>query len=135
MLTGACRCAGRGTATMATADNKSLIDRMMEEVMNQGNLEIIDELYTPDTVTHIPGASDLLGRDATRQLLLAYRTAFPDVHITAEDVFAADDRVVERYTFAGTHAGELQGIAPTGKAVSVPGIVIARIAGGKIAES
>ena len=116
---------------MSTAENQALIGRMMDEVMNQGNVGLIDELYPPDAVAHIPGAPVILGREGTRHLLLTYRTAFPDVHITAEDVFAADDRVVQRYTFAGTHTGDLQGIAPTGKAVSVPGMVIARIAGAR----
>src|SRR5437879_3592869 len=114
---------------MSSAENQAIIRRMTEEVMNQGNLEVIDELYAPDTVFHVPGAPDILGRDATRQFLLGYRAAFPDVHMTVEDVFAVDDRVVERYTFAGTHQGALQGLAPTGKAVRVPGMLIARIEG------
>ncbi len=119
---------------MSTEANKALFLRLNEEVMHQGNLAVVDELFTAAAVVHVPGAPDFLGRDGARQLFLAYRTAFPDVHITAEDLFAVDDRVVERYTFAGTHRGELQGIAPTGKAVRVPGMGVARIVGGQMAE-
>ncbi len=64
-----------------------------------------------------------------------YRSAFPDLHFTVEEVIADGDKVVARYSARGTHKGELNGIAPTGKSTNVSGVTIARIANGKVAES
>ena len=63
-----------------------------------------------------------------------YRQAFPDLHVTVEDLIAEGDRVAARLRFRGTHLGELDGIAPTGRRVDCTGIVISRIEEGKIAE-
>ncbi len=63
-----------------------------------------------------------------------YRSAFPDLQATVEDQVAEGDKVASRFTFRGTHRGELAGIPPTGNQVEVTGIVISRIEGGKGAE-
>jgi predicted ester cyclase len=63
-----------------------------------------------------------------------YRTAFPDLQIPIEDVIAEGDRVVTRWTTRGTHQGELMGAAPTGNQLTVTGILIDRVSGGKIEE-
>jgi predicted ester cyclase len=62
-------------------------------------------------------------------------TAFPDLHFTIEDQIAEGDKVVNRVTARGTHLGDFRGIPPTGKQVTVAGITIDRIAGGKLVES
>ena len=64
-----------------------------------------------------------------------YRGAFPDLHMTIEDVIEQRDRVVIRWTGRGTHTGELNGLAPTDRTVEVTGITIQRIAGGRVAEA
>ena len=64
-----------------------------------------------------------------------YRSAFPDVHFTIEDLFAAGDKVVSRWTARGTHKGELMGIPATGKQVEVTGMDIDQVSGGKIVGS
>jgi len=76
----------------------------------------------------------LRGRDEFKQLLSLYITAFPDARFTVEDQIAEGDRVASRYTFRGTHQGELMGIAPTGKQVTVTGMIINRIVNGKSEE-
>ena len=119
---------------MSAEQNTAVLRRQVDEVMNQGKVTVIDELFAPNIVQHAPGAPDIVGLDDFRHFIVAYRTAFPNVRMTIEDLVAADDRVVARYTFRGTQQGELMGIAPTGKAVNVPGVAIARFAGGKIAE-
>ena len=63
-----------------------------------------------------------------------YRIAFPDVHFTIDDLIAEGERVVIRWTVTGTHKGELQGIAPTGKHVTVTGMVMSRFVKGKVEE-
>jgi predicted ester cyclase len=93
---------------MSTAENKALVRRLIEEVWNQGNLAVFDELK-----------------------------AFPDFHITIEDVIAEGDQVVVRLTGRGTNTGDLGAPAPhpaTGKHVTITGNVIARVANDKFVE-
>ena len=95
----------------------------------------IDQFFTKDFVVHdtFPGlAQDAAG---TRQWNAAIREAVPDYNVTIEDQFAEDDKVVTRWTARGTHKGKFQGIAPTGRQVSVTGMTISRYVDGKIAES
>jgi len=120
---------------MSVEENKELGRRIIEEVGNQRQHALIDELYAPDVVGHAPGAPDAVGLEANRQFLLGWLNAFPDVHSTIDDLIAEGDKVVIRYTWRGSQRGELQGLAPTGKPVDVPGITILRVAGGKVAES
>ena len=63
-----------------------------------------------------------------------YRSAFPDIQFTIEDLIAEGDKIVTRYTARGTHRGDLQGIPPTGRQVTVTGIIISRFANGKFVE-
>ena len=118
---------------MSAEDNKALVRRLYEEVFNQRNMALVDELCTPTHVFHNPPTT-LHGREAFKQLLSGYLTAFPDARFTVEDEIAEGDRVASRYTFRGTHQGELMGIPPTGKQVTVTGIIMNRIVGGKVEE-
>ena len=118
---------------MATENNKAIVRRFYEEVFNQRNLELVDEICTADHVFHNPPTT-LHGREEFKQLLSLYITAFPDARFTVEDEIADGDRVASRYTFRGTHRGELLGIPPTGKQVTVTGIIINRIVNGKTEE-
>ncbi len=118
---------------MSTEDNKALVRRLYEEVFNQRKLAVVDELCTTHHVFHNPPTT-LHGREEFKQLLSLYFTAFPDARFTVEDQIVQGDKVASRYTFRGTHQGELMGIPPTGKQVTVTGITINRIAGGKSEE-
>jgi len=116
-------------------DNQALVRRFLEEVINQGKLAVIDEVVASDYVGHGIGAPEVKGSEGLKQRLTLLRTAFPDVHITVDDMVAAGDKVATRTTFHGTHKGEYLGIAPTGKTITAPGIGIMRIANGKIQEN
>ena len=118
---------------MAPEENKALIRRVIEEIWNQGNMAVVDELYATDCVRHTQ-PEDTYGLEGLRQSLTMQRTAFPDFHFTIEDIMAEGDKVAFRWTYRGTHKGEYMGIAPTGKQLTMPGISIIRIAGGKIVE-
>lgn len=118
---------------MSTEDNKTLVHRFFEEFANQGNLAVADDLFVPEYVHHFPD-EDIHGPDGMKQLDKRLRTAFPDWHISTDDVIAEGDKVVVRYTMHGTHQGEGFDIAPTGKLVVYTGIDIIRIADGKIVE-
>jgi steroid delta-isomerase-like uncharacterized protein len=118
---------------MSTENNKALVRRFYEEVFNQRNLALVDHLFTTTHVFHNPPTT-LHGREEFKQLLSVYITAFPDARFTVEDEIAEGERVASRYTFRGTHQGELMGIPPTGKPVTVTGMIINRIVNGKSEE-
>ncbi len=110
-----------------------LVRRMYEEAWNQGKLEVIDEICAPDYLGTGP-YGDERGPESVKRGVANRRSAFPDVHVTIEDVFAAGDKVVARLSFRGTHKGEFQGIQPTGKEVTWSGIWIYRVADGRFIE-
>jgi len=116
-------------------ENKAIVRQQEEELFTQGNLDAADEVYTPDYVGHDPSNSEeVRGLEAAKRAASDYRQAFPDLRVTVEDLIAEGDRVAARLRFRGTHLGELDGIAPTGRRVDCTGIVISRIEEGKIAE-
>ena len=119
---------------MVLEQNKAIVRRLGEEVWNNGDLAVVDELVAPDFVGYGPGKRTTRGPERLKQTVLRMRTAFPDLHFTVEDELAIGDKVVTRWTGRGTHQGEWRGIAPTGKYVTLAGIAIRRIAGGKIVE-
>ena len=113
--------------------NKTLMRRAMEEIWNQGNVDLLEEVVSSDFIIHAPQA-EIHGRAGARQYLAMLREAFPDIHFTIEDQFAAGDRVLTRWTARGTHTGAFQGIPPTNKQVRLAGTDIDRIANGKVVE-
>jgi len=121
-----------------SATNKIIATRLRQEIWNTGNFAIADEICADDAVFHSndPLTPDFgRGPKALKQLVTMYRAAFPDAHITIEDIVAEGKQVVIRWTANGTHKGNLGRIAPTGKAVTVTGIDIVRISKGKVKEN
>ncbi len=120
---------------MSVEENKAIERRFTEELFNKGNLAAVDELVATNFVAHIgiPGVTP--DREGLKQFVTINRTAFPDFHSTIEDIIAEGDKTVQRFTARGTHKGEFMGIPPTGKQVTITGIAIDRIAGGKIVEN
>ena len=118
---------------MVTKNHKLLANQVWEVVWHQGNLHRLDELFAPDFVRHDPGR-ELRGLEQNRQFIASLRTAFPDARFTVEDQIAEGDKVAVRYRFEGTHLGDFQGMAPTGKRVRYSAILIYRVADDKIAE-
>lgn len=116
-------------------ENKALVRRSFEEVWNDKNLDAIDEIVAADVVNHLapPGLPE--GAEGNKAFVGMYLSAFPDTKMTIEDMLAIGDKVVTRWVATGTHEGELMGIPPTGKHVTVTGIGIDRISGGRIVES
>jgi steroid delta-isomerase-like uncharacterized protein len=118
---------------MSAEENKAIIRRYLEEAWNRGNLTILDELMTPDYARYMSGQPPL-DREAQKRRIASFRQAMPDVRLTLEDLVAEGDRVVFRITLHGTQEGAFMGVPPTGKAVSIAAIDIARLDGGKIVE-
>ena len=122
---------------MSTEHNKALAQRFFAEVCNGRKLEVAEELFSADHTYHDPGSPGIgTGPAGMRQLIGAYQTGFSDATWTVHEVLdAAPDTVVTRWTGSGTNDAPLLGMPATGKAVSVPGIWIHRLASGKIVES
>ena len=118
---------------MSTEENKALIRRFWEEVFNGRNLDLIDELCAPNFVDHGMNNQES-NAEGFKQMLSMWFNAFPDLHVTIDDLFAEGDRCATRWTGRGTHKGELMGIPPTGKQVTVKGISIDHTVGGKFVE-
>lgn len=118
---------------MSIEENKALVRRFVEKFWNEGYTSAVDELMAPDAEIHMP-TGEMVSPDELKGFAGAWRESFPDWHSTFEELVAEGDRVAERWTGRGTHRGELQGIAPTGKRIEVPGSVFYRIVGGKIVE-
>jgi len=122
---------------MAADQNKTIVRRFFDEVCNGRKLSVADELFAVNHVYHDPSVPEAgNGPEGVKQVVATYQTAFPDAHWGVEEMIAAEnDLVVTRWRGRGTHKLDLQGIPPTGKQVSVPGIFIHRIANDRIAES
>jgi steroid delta-isomerase-like uncharacterized protein len=115
--------------------NKTSVRRLFEEVWNKGQVPVADELFAP-TYTHHDGSTPDLGRgsESEKKRATLYRSAFPDIRFTIEDVIAEGETVVARWSCRGTHKGDFNGIAPTGKQFNITGVSIARFTNGKMME-
>lgn len=122
---------------MGIDSNKQLVQRLLDKSVNVHRADLLDRFVHTDVRVHpaTPGtAPDTAGVEALREAFGRFRDAFPDLHITAEELIGEKDLVVARWTATGTHTGELAGIAATGTTVRWDGIDIYRLVDGKIAE-
>ena len=117
---------------MSEQENAALLRRTWEEVSRK-NLDIFDEVYAPTVQYHGPDG-DIECPAGLKEMVSGYLGAFPDMQITVEDVIASGDQAVSRVTLRGTHQGDLQGIAPTGKRIEISGMNLVRIENGQIVE-
>ena len=121
------------------AQCKAIARRFIEELWNERRLELADELFAPDCVTHqLRSGEEDVGAprppDMIKRHVAEWLAAFPDLRFAVEQMLAEGDRVMTRCTMTGTHAGAWQGVAPTGRRVSVRMVIVQRIADGRIAE-
>jgi predicted ester cyclase len=113
---------------------KALVHSYIEEVWTKGNLEAVDIFLGPNYRRHLSPTTEPLSLNGQKQRLSGFRSAFPDVKIAIEDIFAEDNYVIFRSTMRGTHNGVFQGIEPTGKSITVTLIDIIRVEHGKFVE-
>ena len=91
------------TVTSTTETNKALVRRLIDEVMNAGRMEALDELYAPRLA------------EPARRWIAPFRASFPDMRMTIVDLVAEGETVVGRFRCSGTHLGEWLGHPPTGR--------------------
>ena len=118
---------------MSIEQNTAVVRRVVEEIVNRGDMAAFDALVDPPYRDHTDPAAEF-GRDGFRWLILQTRASLPDMHMTIEDEIAEGDRVVIRVTTRGTHRGELLGVPPTGRPVTLRGTGIIRVVDGRMVE-
>lgn len=124
----------KGRASVVIADNKDLVRAFTEEVFNRRNVAAIDEFVAANQVDHTLPPNLPANTTGTKQAIDMYLKAFPDVHITIDDIVAEGDKVAVRFTSHGTQRGRFVGLPPTRRQVTVKSYLIARIKDGKIVE-
>ena len=125
---------------MSVEENKAVARRASEEAWSQGKLDVVEEVYAADCIMHDLGA-DYRGPEAIKQYISAVRAAFPDARWDIQLQLAEGDHVATHWVFSGTHEGKIQltsaevTVTATGKQVTLEGVNIHRIVGGKIVET
>jgi steroid delta-isomerase-like uncharacterized protein len=116
------------------SENKAIVLRSENEVWSKGNLAVADELYSPDFVCHFVVGPEWKGVEGIKREVASHRTSFPDWSERVDDIIAEGDKVVIRFTSTGTQRGDFQGLAPTGRKVTIQEVAIFRLSHGKIVE-
>lgn len=119
---------------MSAEENRAMVRRIVEELVNKGDLAVVDEIFASNFVNHSPATGTTPDREGIKQYIAMVRSAFPDYHNIIEDLIAEGDKVVARVMCRGTHRAEFMGIAPTGKSVAFSAVSIFHFAGGKVVE-
>ncbi|MGO8959454.1 MAG: ester cyclase [Streptosporangiaceae bacterium] len=119
---------------MTEKHNAATVLGLLDAAWNNGDTEAIEHTITADHIEHEADGAEI-GRNHVTQTILAYRVAFPDLHMSVEDQISQGDKVVTRWTATGTHRAELNGIPATGRTATVSGIFIHRVTAGRIAET
>ena len=120
---------------MSAEENKAAVRHFWQDHLNTGNATLCKNDFAPDAVNHDPSSPPVPpGPEGISQLITLYRTAFPDLTATVEDMVAEGDEVAYRLTFRGTNQGELMGMPATGKHVTYVGIGIDKVVNGTITE-
>ena len=116
---------------MTTEANKAIAAAFFPAAWNHGDFSLAEQIFDPNVVDHFDKAQ---GIAVVKQLIINFRTAFPDLKFSLDDEVVEGDKVVHRWTMTGTHEAPLMGIPATGKQATWTGITIFRFADGKIVE-
>ncbi len=116
-------------------DNAAIVQRFIDEVINQGRYEVCDEIVAEDFVEldRLPGQRE--GREGLKEIIGMMRSAFPDIHWVTDESISSGGKVVTRFTWTGTHRGDFFGIPATGRSITVKGVVIDHLVDGRMTDS
>lgn len=115
------------------SDAKVIVERMFDEIINKGNLDLTDELFAEDFIDHGP-MGDITGREAFKGLVSQWRSAVPDVHCEVSNVIIDGDDVAWLVRTTGTHTGDGLGFPATGKRFETVSANVGRLRNGQAAE-
>ncbi|MBO0777376.1 MAG: ester cyclase [Ktedonobacteraceae bacterium] len=118
---------------MTTEERKALVRRVFEQALNQGKLELVNDLFSP-TFTDHSTPEQAPGQAGVREYFAQVRTGFPDIQVSIDTLLAEGEMVAVRTTWRGTHRGTYEGVAATGKPVERTLIQIFRLQNGKLVE-
>ena len=113
--------------------SEQLIRRIFDEVVNAGNIDAADELFTEDFVDHGP-MGEMRGVPAFKEMIAMWRAAVPDVHCEVEDFFSDGEMAAWNVRTTGTHTGEMMGMPPSGRSIELVSPNIGRMRDGRAAE-
>jgi predicted ester cyclase len=119
---------------MTIDENKKIVRRYIEEAVNTGNIENLDEFISPEYIETLDPSKKILGVEGARQHIIGVRQTFPDLHLTVEKQISEGDWVVTCITARATHQGEWLSIKPTGKKVEITVVNVDKIVNGRIVE-
>jgi predicted ester cyclase len=125
------------TATTAVTDptrNLAVVRRFVDEVINRGHLDVIDDIVHADYAYHGPGGVRFTGREGAAAVVSEFRQGFSDLHAVITSEVAQDDRVAMTLLLTGTHDGELTGIHATEERIELPIAIVTRVAERQIVE-
>jgi steroid delta-isomerase-like uncharacterized protein len=112
--------------------NSNVVRQFIEEVLNQGKIDAAEKFFWEDMVEQVPLPGQGPGLDGLKNVLRGLRAAFPDMHWIIQEQISEGDRVLSRFEWTGTHRGTFLGVPATERPVTVWGMVIDRLEGGKI---
>ena len=115
--------------------NSDIVRQFIETVLNQGRIDAAGEFFWEDMVEQVPLPGQGPGIEGLKDVLRRLRAAFPDMHWTIQEQIVEGAKVVSRFEWTGTHRGTFLGVPATDRAVTVWGVVIDRLEGGKIRDT
>lgn len=115
--------------------NKEIVGGFIDEVLTRGNIDATGQYFREDMVEQVPFPGQGPGLEGLKDLLRGLRAAFPDMHWNIDEQIAEGDKVLTRFTWAGTHRGPFLGVPATDRSVTVWGMVIDRLVDGKIKDT
>jgi len=116
-------------------DNAAVVRQFVDEVLNRGDFDGSGRFIWEDVVQHVLFPGQAPGLTGFQEMMRDARIAFPDIEWSVEEQLTDGDRVLTRFVWTGTHSGPFLGIDPTGRRVTVWGMVIDRVVDGRIKES
>ena len=120
---------------MPTAENRDICRRFFEEVVSQGDLDVVDEICASDYRLHATlSGPEAIDRESLKELVASWRSSFPDGEIIVEDMVAEGDLVAARMLERGTHLGEFRGMSATGRPVTYGSMTFLRVVDGRITD-
>ena len=123
----------QATNAQSAEEAKAMVAKL-NEMLNKGNLDLVDEIYSADLVRHEVSNEETIGSDAIRDWVTGARTICPDLSFITKEVIPKDDGFVWRWMATGTNTGPIDELPPTNKKLEIPGVFVCRVDNGKIVE-
>jgi steroid delta-isomerase-like uncharacterized protein len=123
------------SSEVITDEEVQLLNERLTAIWNEGRMELVEELYTPEVIRHAcDQPEDVVGLENLKNYFIFNRTAFPDLNLTIDKTIVKDSDIIWHWTITGTNTGPIRDVPPTGKRGQFSGISMGRLVDGKLAE-